>query len=190
LKFNNFNDFTCKINVRKVNESKSKKFEDKLKTLCKIFGKIGFLNKVELNIYNELKMCKSVASEKSNQRREMITNECFSGNSSEDKYECDFNDCGKSYKSLNAMKAHKEIHSGVKYSCRWPLCKYETYRKIQLRNHSLIHSREAKFKCVFNECDKSFKPKHSLRCHQKVHSELSLNVFGLNANIFLHINTN
>ncbi len=112
------------------------KFEEKLKTLCKLFGKIGFLNKVELNICNEFKMCKSVASEKSNQRREMITNGCFSGNSSEDKYECDFNDRGKSYKSSKAMKAHKEIHSGVKYWCRWHLCKYETYSKIDVKNVS------------------------------------------------------
>ncbi len=121
------------------------KFEEKLKTLCKLFGKIGFLNKVELNICNEFKMCKSVASEKSNQRREMITNGCFSGNSSEDKYECDFNDRGKSYKSSKAMKAHKEIHSGVKYWCRWHLCKYETYSKLNLKNHSFKHSEE-KFK--------------------------------------------
>ncbi len=116
-----------------------------MKTLCKLFGKIGFLNKVELNICNEFKMCKSVASEKSNQRREMITNGCFSGNSSEDKYECDFNDRGKSYKSSKAMKAHKEIHSGVKYWCRWHLCKYETYSKLNLKNHSFKHSEE-KFK--------------------------------------------
>lgn len=77
---------------------------------------------------------KSVIQEKSNHKKEIKTNWKYLGNAAADKYNCVYNDCGKCYKSSNALKTNKEIHSGVRYLCRWPSCKYETNRKSNLKN--------------------------------------------------------
>jgi uncharacterized Zn-finger protein len=134
-------------------------------------------NKFEANKYEKnFKFCKISATEEEfvNKSEEIYGKKYLktksSINKNEENFKCNFKECHKSYKYRKKLKEHQKIHSGIKYSCVWPNCKYKTFLKYLLRRHALIHSEEKNFKCDFENCDKTFKQKFLLKLHEEIHS--------------------
>ncbi len=91
----------------------------------------------------------------------------FSINSNEKRIKCHFENCNKVFKNQNSLQIHQKIHLGEKFACLWPESKYETVNKsyLLIKYDSSVLSDERKFKCDYENCDKTFKARNSLKQH-------------------------
>jgi uncharacterized Zn-finger protein len=95
----------------------------------------------------------------------------FSINSNEKRIKCHFENCNKVFKNQNSLQIHQKIHLGEKFACLWPESKYETVNKsyLLIKYDSSVLSDERKFKCDYENCDKTFKARKSLKQHILLH---------------------
>lgn len=83
-------------------------------------------------------------------------------------YNCDI--CGKTYKSVYHLNHHQKLTHGVGAPMRkCKFCDYQTFNRVSLRTHQLLHNTEETFVC--DVCCKSFRTKAQLTRHQLCHSE-------------------
>lgn len=90
---------------------------------------------------------------------------------SEKKYECQFEGCGKKFKRKKNLNCHKRIHTDDAYVCGD--CGKLFARKGNFEQHKLIHLTQRPFKCKY--CPKGFNQKHCLVTHTRY--EILLNVY-------------
>ncbi|CAG2116368.1 unnamed protein product, partial [Medioppia subpectinata] len=88
---------------------------------------------------------------------------------SEKRFNCDFNNCHKSYKHRSELSKHKNIvhlNRGKEMHCFWPKCQYKTRESKKFTAHQSMHLNVKQFKCDFNNCNKSFTQFSNLQTHK------------------------
>ncbi|XP_076324881.1 zinc finger Y-chromosomal protein 1-like [Tachypleus tridentatus] len=85
-----------------------------------------------------------------------------------DSYSCE--KCGKLFTSMKMLEGHKKIHRNETEDRRFkcPHCKYSTNRSSDMRNHTVVHTREKPHQC--NLCGKRFTERGRLRKHVLIHT--------------------
>ncbi|CAG2104551.1 unnamed protein product, partial [Medioppia subpectinata] len=88
------------------------------------------------------------------------------------RFVCDVNDCNTSYKTKQRLNQHKScVHLKEKpFKCVEENCGKSFGLKQYLKSHQRIHSGENPFVCDFNECNKSFAVKQYLTLHKRIHT--------------------
>ncbi|CAG2172830.1 unnamed protein product [Oppiella nova] len=81
-------------------------------------------------------------------------------------YICEWDNCGKRFRSRPHLDAHKNIHTGRRFPCDWPNCGKSFMRKYNLVEHTKLHSSVNPNVCDFHNCGKFFSSKYSLMRHQ------------------------
>ncbi|XP_054154617.1 zinc finger protein 761-like [Oppia nitens] len=99
----------------------------------------------------------------------------------EPEFKCDYNDCGKTFASLdncNSLKItdyiindcdhnydnyNTRVDNNTQYKCFWPKC-----RKIGLQHHKYAKHSNIRYICDINDCGKMFSHKSSLKMHKMV----------------------
>ncbi|CAG2117191.1 unnamed protein product, partial [Medioppia subpectinata] len=71
-------------------------------------------------------------------------------------YVCEWENCGKRFRSRPHLDAHKNIHTGRRFSCDWPNCGKSFMRKYNLVEHRKLHSSVNPNVCEFANCGKFF----------------------------------
>ncbi len=59
-------------------------------------------------------------------------------------------------KLINSEKTSNKLEEKL-FKCVWPQCKYKTNLKKNLKSHVLIHTKETKLICDFENCNQVFK---------------------------------
>lgn len=77
-------------------------------------------------------------------------------------YKCEFENCTKSYPSLNRLKVHMRTHFNDKrFECQ--ICKKRFNEKVNLKTHMAVHSKKKPFICLL--CEKAYKSNTRLKEH-------------------------
>jgi len=92
---------------------------------------------------------------------------CHSCCHSEKPYICEWDNCGKRFRSKPHLDAHKNIHTGRRFQCDWPNCGKSFMRKYNLVEHRKLHSSVNPNVCEYQNCGKFFSSKYSLMRHQQ-----------------------
>ena len=84
---------------------------------------------------------------------------CHSCCHSDKPYICDWDNCGKRFRSKPHLDAHKNIHTGRRFQCDWPNCGKSFMRKYNLVEHRKLHSSTNPNLCEYPNCGKYFSSK-------------------------------
>lgn len=77
-------------------------------------------------------------------------------------YKCEFENCNKSYPSINRLRIHMRTHFNDKrYECE--ICKKRFNEKVNLKTHMAVHSNEKPYECKL--CGKTYKSNTHLKEH-------------------------
>lgn len=88
----------------------------------------------------------------------------LSVHSGEKNFKCE---CGKSYRQIDSLKAHRKRHLEPTIPC--PYCTKHFYTKNELKSHVGIHTGEKPFKCDI--CPAAFVASSSLAAHRRQHKK-------------------
>jgi len=88
----------------------------------------------------------------------------LSVHSGEKNFKCE---CGKSYRQIDSLKAHRKRHLEPTIPC--PYCVKHFYTKNELKSHVGIHTGEKPFKCDI--CPAAFVASSSLAAHRRQHKK-------------------
>jgi hypothetical protein len=81
-------------------------------------------------------------------------------------FRCDYNNCGKFYKSEKCLREHKKIHDSNRIKC--PKCSKDFSSTKNLRLHiQEVHDKKTRFECDF--CPKVFFSRNSIGLHLRHH---------------------
>ena len=84
--------------------------------------------------------------------------------------ECDFPDCGKTFRDSTLLKAHQtRYHRERDFVCDWPGCDMSFKLKDGYLSHRQVHLEEREFVCDHESCGKSFKTRKTLNAHKQSH---------------------
>ena len=144
--------------------------EKKVNDLC-----LNIINKINKNVFKLLdvkKIHKNIneCNHELENNYQFINNvnECKKVNELNNKNISEYNN-NKIFKiyikeHINCVQKYENMKKTNKtFVCVWPQCKYSAKYKYHLNSHVLVHSQEKTFKCDFNNCNKSFKQKSSLK---------------------------
>lgn len=81
--------------------------------------------------------------------------------------------CGEQFRKFSLLQRHlmRADHNGVdtrKFQCM--ICNNKFYDKTQFMAHRVVHTKEKPYTCNYENCDKSYTTKNSLRAHARIHT--------------------
>ncbi|KAG8066895.1 hypothetical protein GUJ93_ZPchr0005g15210 [Zizania palustris] len=83
---------------------------------------------------------------------------------------CTYENCGKTFVDVAALRKHAHVHSERQYICQEPGCGKKFVDSSKLKRHDLIHTGRKDFYCPHPECGKAFSLDFNLRAHLKTHA--------------------
>ncbi|KAG0476903.1 hypothetical protein HPP92_013744 [Vanilla planifolia] len=83
---------------------------------------------------------------------------------------CSYEDCGKIFVDVGALKKHAHVHGERHYVCHFEGCGKKFLDSSKLRRHFLTHTGERAYVCPHEGCGKAFSLDFNLRAHMKTHS--------------------
>jgi uncharacterized Zn-finger protein len=87
-----------------------------------------------------------------------------------DRYKCQWNGCGKQFKSIAGYKQHLIRHkASKKFNCDWNECKHKFISKAELNDHMNRHTGNKPYVCEWPGCEKRFSTKTYFYLHKKYH---------------------
>jgi uncharacterized Zn-finger protein len=102
-------------------------------------------------------------------KHHLATHEFFNDDTSNSSrpFRCDFDDCGKFFRTKQCLRQHQKSHDNSKrFKC--PKCSKDFSRTRSLRAHiQELHDKKTRFECDF--CPKVFFSRHSILMHLRCH---------------------
>lgn len=91
----------------------------------------------------------------------------------EEKYQCDFPNCGAKFLSQDKLDAHRFIHTSEHrpHRCKFVGCDEAFATKDELATHLPVHYGNRKHKCDWPDCNLAFDRKDHLASHMRTHTK-------------------
>ncbi|KAL6624776.1 hypothetical protein ACP70R_032097 [Stipagrostis hirtigluma subsp. patula] len=83
---------------------------------------------------------------------------------------CSYDNCGKTFVDVSALRKHAHVHGEKQYICQEPGCGKKFADSSKLKRHHLIHTGQKDFICPHPGCGKAFSLDFNLRAHLKTHA--------------------
>ncbi|BAF16329.1 zinc finger transcription factor YY1 [Oryza sativa Japonica Group] len=83
---------------------------------------------------------------------------------------CSYENCGKTFVDVAALRKHAHVHNERQYICQEPGCGKKFVDSSKLKRHHLIHTGQKDFICPHPGCGKAFSLDFNLRSHLKTHA--------------------
>uniref|UniRef100_A0A0D9WBU5 C2H2-type domain-containing protein n=1 Tax=Leersia perrieri TaxID=77586 RepID=A0A0D9WBU5_9ORYZ len=83
---------------------------------------------------------------------------------------CSYENCGKTFVDVGALRKHAHVHNDRQYVCQEPGCGKKFVDSSKLKRHNLIHTGQKDFICPYPGCGKAFSLDFNLRSHTKTHA--------------------
>lgn len=83
---------------------------------------------------------------------------------------CSYENCGKTFVDVAALRKHAHVHGERQYVCQEPGCGKKFVDSSKLKRHYLIHTGQKDFICPHPGCGKAFSLDFNLRAHLKTHA--------------------
>ncbi|KAG8084616.1 hypothetical protein GUJ93_ZPchr0010g7995 [Zizania palustris] len=83
---------------------------------------------------------------------------------------CSYDNCGKTFVDVAALRKHAHVHSERQFICQEPGCGKKFVDSSKLKRHNLIHTGQKDFFCPHPGCGKAFSLDFNLRAHLKTHA--------------------
>ncbi|KAL6865302.1 hypothetical protein ACP4OV_016453 [Aristida adscensionis] len=83
---------------------------------------------------------------------------------------CSYENCGKTFVDVGALRKHAHVHGERQYICQEPGCGKKFVDSSKLKRHHLTHTGQKDFICPHPECGKAFSLDFNLRSHLKTHA--------------------
>ncbi|CAL5097442.1 unnamed protein product [Urochloa decumbens] len=83
---------------------------------------------------------------------------------------CSYENCGKTFVDVEALRKHAHVHNEKQYVCNEPGCGKKFADSSKLKRHYLTHTGQKDFVCPHPGCGKAFSLDFNLRSHLKTHA--------------------
>ncbi|KAF8725615.1 hypothetical protein HU200_020155 [Digitaria exilis] len=83
---------------------------------------------------------------------------------------CSYENCGKTFVDVSALRKHAHVHNERQYICTEPNCGKKFVDSSKLKRHYLTHTGQKDFACPHPGCGKAFSLDFNLRSHLKTHA--------------------
>ncbi|CAN6358221.1 unnamed protein product [Urochloa humidicola] len=83
---------------------------------------------------------------------------------------CSYENCGKTFVDVEALRKHAHVHNEKQYVCNEPGCAKKFADSSKLKRHYLTHTGQKDFVCQHPGCGKAFSLDFNLRSHLKTHA--------------------
>ncbi|KQK08112.1 zinc finger transcription factor YY1 [Brachypodium distachyon] len=83
---------------------------------------------------------------------------------------CSYENCGKTFVDVAALRKHAHVHGERQYICPEPGCGKKFVDSSKLKRHNLTHTGQKDFICPHPGCGKAFSLDFNLRAHLKTHA--------------------
>ncbi|TVU18373.1 hypothetical protein EJB05_34464, partial [Eragrostis curvula] len=83
---------------------------------------------------------------------------------------CSYENCGKTFVDVSALRKHAHVHGERQYICQEPNCGKKFVDSSKLKRHYLTHTGQKDFICPHPDCGKAFSLDFNLRSHLKTHA--------------------
>ncbi|XP_020180408.1 zinc finger transcription factor YY1 [Aegilops tauschii subsp. strangulata] len=83
---------------------------------------------------------------------------------------CSYDNCGKTFVDVAALRKHAHVHGERQYVCQEPGCGKKFVDSSKLKRHHLTHTGQKDFVCPHPGCGKAFSLDFNLRAHLKTHA--------------------
>ncbi|WVZ95722.1 hypothetical protein U9M48_041451 [Paspalum notatum var. saurae] len=83
---------------------------------------------------------------------------------------CSYENCGKTFVDVSALRKHAHVHNEKQYICNEPNCGKKFVDSSKLKRHYLTHTGQKDFVCPHPGCGKAFSLDFNLRSHLKTHA--------------------
>ncbi|KAK3140971.1 hypothetical protein QOZ80_5AG0408420 [Eleusine coracana subsp. coracana] len=83
---------------------------------------------------------------------------------------CSYENCGKTFVDVSALRKHAHVHGERQYICQEPNCGKKFVDSSKLKRHHLTHTGQKDFVCTHPGCGKAFSLDFNLRSHLKTHA--------------------